>query len=120
MAKNKYLKLFLISVIATTVLASCSTATLPKSKDLLETEVIYEKVSNDLNVSQNAESELKKAGKTLQTAARAETKEQMAALVYVANNQINTAVQAAEAEVAKKRIREIRTLKINLQNNRKN
>ena len=41
----------------------------------------------------------------------------MAAMVYIINNQIKTAIQAAEAEASKERIREIRTLKLNLRNN---
>jgi hypothetical protein len=37
-------------------------------------------------------------------------------MVYISNNQIKTAIQAAEAEAAKERVREIRTLKLNMRN----
>jgi hypothetical protein len=52
----------------------------------------------------------------LESAVLAKTEEEMAAMVYISNNQIKTAIQAAEAEAAKERVREIRTLKLNMRN----
>ncbi len=52
----------------------------------------------------------------LESAVLAKTEEEMAAMVYISNNQIKTAIQAAEAEASKERVREIRTLKLNMRN----
>jgi hypothetical protein len=89
---------------------------LPKSKALLATELFYETTSNELKGSQPVEAELSKASDMLESAVLAKTEEEKAAMVYISNNQIKTAIQAAEAEAAKERVREIRTLKLNMRN----
>jgi hypothetical protein len=109
--------LILLIVIAITQLTGCTTAaTLPKSKALLATELFYETTSNELKGSQPVEAELSKASDMLESAVLAKTEKEMAAMVYISNNQIKTAIQAAEAEAAKERVREIRTLKLNMRN----
>jgi hypothetical protein len=106
-------KLLLLPVITAGMVVGCSTAP-PKSEELIAAEQYYQSTLQDSRVSQHAASELDKASVTLKSAAKAETTEQMAALVYVGNNQISTAIVAAEINASVKRVREIMTLISNL------
>ncbi len=106
-------KSFLLSAIAVVMLLGCSTSTrlLPKSEILLVTELRYQEASNDPKLRQYAEPELNKADATLKSAAEAETAEEMTHLVYVGNNQINTAIEVAKMNAAIARIQEIKAIR---------
>ncbi len=111
--KALYDRKFFLSPAMAILLIGCSVAPLQKSKDLLTAELFLQKTSKDIKVLQFAELELIKAGNALEAAAQAETEEQMASLVYVGNNQINTAIKTAEIMIAKKTIRDANTLRAN-------
>jgi hypothetical protein len=103
----------LFPIVAAGMVLSCTTMP-PKSEELIAAEQFYQITLQNPKVSQHAVSELNKANITLIAAAKAKTTGQMAALAYVGNNQINSAIVAAEINASVKRIREIRTIISNL------
>jgi len=117
MATQKHDLIKLFSILTLVFLSGCANVTLHKSRALLETELLFQKTYNEVNEYDKARTEYLTAEKTLEAAGEAETEEAMAALVYIANNQLKKAQQVAETEASKKRIRDLRTEKLKLRNN---
>lgn len=105
---------FFLLLATTIILSSCSNGSLQSNEDLKKAESFLQKTAQDIKVVQFAELELIKAGNTLKAAAQAESEEQLATLVYMANNQINTAIKIAEIKLSKQKISDANTLRLNL------
>jgi len=109
----KFGRSLLLPAVTAVMILGCSTKP-PKSEELVAAEQFYQDTLQNPKVNEYAANELNKAKETLNSATNAETPEQMASLVYVGNNQINTAIVAAEINASVKRTREIITLISNL------
>jgi outer membrane protein OmpA-like peptidoglycan-associated protein len=101
----KYSKLIL-PAIAIVLITGCS-GPQPKSQSLLEAEEAYTQAKSDPTVLEYAAPQLESANATLQAAALAETEESMTSLTYIANAQIQTAVQTSETGKAIQKFKDL-------------
>lgn len=97
---------FILPALAIVLLSACS-GPLPKTQSLLEAEKAYVQAKSDPAVLEYAAPQLEKANKTLQAAALAETEESMASLTYIANAEVQTAIQTSETGTATKRFKDM-------------
>ena len=88
-------KKLLIPAVIATLAVGC--AELQKPKTLIEAQQAYKSASSNPAIQRYAADELTKANKTLLDAAAAESIEDMSSLAYIANAEVETAVNIAAA-----------------------
>ncbi len=96
--KTLTVKKLIIPAIITALMTGC--ASMEKPKALADAEKAYKMAARTPIVQKYASAELNKANTTLSTAAAAESLEDMSSLAYIANAQIETAIQSAKAQQA--------------------
>ena len=94
--KTLTVKKLLIPAAIATLAIGC--AELQKPQSLLDAEQAYKVASSNPTVQKYAADELTKANKTLATAAASESEDEMDSLAFIANAEVETAVNIAAAE----------------------
>jgi len=91
-------KKLLTPVLIATFATGC--ADLQKPQSFLDAETAYKTAASDPVVQKYSADQLEKANKTLQSSAKAKSKEDLTSIAYIGNTQIDTAIQMASAKQA--------------------